>query len=108
MSQENVELIRCAIQLFNEDPASDAALDLLDPEVVWEENNPFYPGLDRFYRGRDGYLRWLRQAVIDPFEEFEILTDRLETSATRYRLAFGCAGKVAAAESRSRCRSFSW
>ena len=78
MSQENVELIERAIEVFNEDPASDAALYLLDPEVAWEENNPFYPGLERVYRGRDGYLRWLQQAVTEPFQEFEIIIDKLE------------------------------
>jgi ketosteroid isomerase-like protein len=78
MSQENVELIHRAIEVFNEDPASDEALSLLDPEVAWEENNPFYPGLEPVYRGWEGYLRWLQQAVIEPFQEFEIITDRLE------------------------------
>jgi len=78
MSQENVELIERAIQVFNENPASDQALSLLDAEVAWEENNPFYPGLDSVYRGHEGYLRWLQQAVVEPFQEFEILIDRLE------------------------------
>src|SRR5436190_18760842 len=78
MSQENVELLERAIAAFNEDPGSDEALALLDPEVAWEENNPFYPGLERVYRGREGYLRWLQQAVIEPFQEFEIITDKLE------------------------------
>jgi hypothetical protein len=78
MSQENVELIERAIGVFNDDPASDTALSLLDPAVVWEENNPFYPGLERVYLGHDGYLRWLNQAVIEPFQEFEIISDSLE------------------------------
>jgi ketosteroid isomerase-like protein len=78
MSQENVEVIEQAIRFFNDDPASEAALSLLDPDVAWEENSPFYPGLAPIYRGRDGYLRWLKQAVIEPFEEFKIITDRLE------------------------------
>jgi ketosteroid isomerase-like protein len=78
MSRENVEVAEQAIEVFNQDPASDAALSLLDPEVVWEENTPFYPGLEQVYRGREGYLRWLRQAVMEPFEEVKIVTERVE------------------------------
>jgi ketosteroid isomerase-like protein len=73
-----VEVVRQANQAFNRDPAGEAALSLLHPALVWEENSTFYPGLEPVYRGHDGYLRWLRQAVIEPFQEVAAVTNSFE------------------------------
>ena len=78
MSRENVEVVQRANEVFNRDPGGEEALSLLDSELEWEENSPFYPGLEPLYRGHDGYLRWVRAAVIDPFEKVEAITDVVE------------------------------
>jgi len=37
-------------------------LDRLHPDLEWEENPDVYPGLDRIYRGHDGFLKRDRDA----------------------------------------------
>ena len=61
MSQETVEILRTAYAAWN---AGDrrSMLDDIDPDVAWEQNLDV-AGLDRVYRGHDGFLRWVQEAV---------------------------------------------
>jgi hypothetical protein len=52
MSQENVEVVRRAVEAFNR---REVPLELLHPEVEWIED-PRYPGAQS-YRGREGVER---------------------------------------------------
>jgi ketosteroid isomerase-like protein len=52
MSEENVDILRRAIDAFNR---REMWLDYLDPDVEWIED-PRYPGAQT-YRGRDGVQR---------------------------------------------------
>lgn len=56
MSQENVEVVRRAIEAFNR---REIALDWFDPEVEWIED-PRYPGAETFH-GPAGVERSVRQ-----------------------------------------------
>jgi ketosteroid isomerase-like protein len=70
MSQENVEIVRRMNQALNTGKP-EVALPLLDPDVEWEENHPVWPGLDSVYRGHEGVARWLKAAVLEPWQSFE-------------------------------------
>jgi ketosteroid isomerase-like protein len=69
MSEENVEIVRGANDAFHRGP--EGVLPFLDPEVEWEENNPVWPGLDPVYRGHTGFVRWLQEAILEPWQSFE-------------------------------------
>jgi len=69
MSQENVEAVHTAFDAWNRGDVQ-AALDHLHPDVEWEENPDVYPGLDRIYRGHDGFLKRQRDAF-DMWEWFK-------------------------------------
>jgi uncharacterized protein len=61
VSQENVEIVRTAFDAWNRGDLQ-ATLEHLHPDLEWEENPDLYPGLDRIYRGRDGFLKRQRDA----------------------------------------------
>jgi ketosteroid isomerase-like protein len=68
MSQENVALMRRALEAFNSgDP--DAVAELAHPEAQLEENTP---GLDRVYVGPEGFRQWYQEAVIEAWEDFRV------------------------------------
>jgi hypothetical protein len=52
MSQENVEIVRQAVEAFNR---REVPVELLDPEIEWIED-PRYPGAQT-YRGPEGVER---------------------------------------------------
>jgi ketosteroid isomerase-like protein len=74
MSQENVELVTAALETWNSrwrDGDPDTALDMLDPDVVFDfSGNVFNP---RVLRGHDGY-RQLMAEVAEVWDEvtFEV------------------------------------
>src|SRR5437588_9062713 len=71
MSQEkNVETLQTAYHAWNRGDLH-SVLDHLHPDVEWEENPDVYPGLDRIYRGHDGFLKRQRDAF-DVWEWFRV------------------------------------
>jgi SnoaL-like domain len=76
MSQENVELMRRALEAFNSgDP--DAMAAFAHPEGQMEENNSVFPGLDRVYVGPEGFRQWYRTVVIEAWEDFRVDVEEL-------------------------------
>jgi len=75
MSQENVEIVRRMFPTLveqREDPAK-LRLDYLDPDVEWETR---WPGLPRFFHGREGVREWVGR-VLEPMEmDLELLDVR--------------------------------
>jgi ketosteroid isomerase-like protein len=69
VSQENVEAVHIAFDAWNRGDVQ-TALDYIHPDVEWEENPEVYPGLDRIYRGHDGFLKRQRDAF-DMWEWFK-------------------------------------
>jgi ketosteroid isomerase-like protein len=67
MSQENVETARIAYEAWNRRELQ-SVLDLLHPDVVWEENVQVFTGMDRIYRGHEGFLKWDREAFSEVWE----------------------------------------
>jgi ketosteroid isomerase-like protein len=65
MSEENVEIVRKAIDAFDRGDL-DAWLGFLSPEVVWE-SLPL-PGFRDVYRGRAGAREW-RELLLEVFKE---------------------------------------
>jgi ketosteroid isomerase-like protein len=77
MSQENVEIVRRAVQAFNR---HEIELEFFHPEVEWIEN-PRFPGA-KTYRGRDGVKRsvedwWDTWALVMRVEEIVDAGDRV-------------------------------
>ncbi|MDQ2939117.1 MAG: nuclear transport factor 2 family protein [Actinomycetota bacterium] len=67
MSQENVERIRIGFEAFNRGDM-DTLLAGVHPEVIWEENTPAFTGLDRVYRGHEGFKQWVAD-VLEAWED---------------------------------------
>jgi ketosteroid isomerase-like protein len=68
MSQENVEIVRTALEAF-EQGGIDATLRFYDPEVTWREAEDEPEG--ETYRGHDG-LRALVRKWLVPFDDLRI------------------------------------
>jgi ketosteroid isomerase-like protein len=71
MSQENVESARMAYEAWNRRELQ-SVLDLFHPDVVWEENLQVFPGMDRIYRGHEGFLKWDRDAFSEVWESIAV------------------------------------
>ena len=69
MSQENVELVRRALDVFNR---GEDALDLLDPEIVWTTTGLFVE--PDIYRGHGDVRRYV-EALRNEFEELHVEPD---------------------------------
>ena len=67
MSEENVELVRGAIEAFS-DEGIDAALEYLDPEIEWWA--PLEWLEDRLYRGHEG-VRELAAFWSQQFDQYQ-------------------------------------
>ena len=67
MSQENVEIVRQAVEAFNREDA-DAFVALAGLNVEWEDAI-FWSGVTRTYRGRQELREWFNQ-VLEPWENF--------------------------------------
>ena len=66
MSQENVEIVRRAIDAYNR---GQDALDLFDPKIEWVTTGRFVE--PDTYRGHEEVRRYL-QALRDDFEELQV------------------------------------
>jgi ketosteroid isomerase-like protein len=73
MSQENVEIVRRAIEVFNRD-GPEAAAAFLDPEIEWHDV-PEQPDAG-VHHGLNGFLAAVEQFTGD-FEYFRILLDEI-------------------------------
>ena len=73
MSQENIDLVRRAIDTFNRRDMT-SFLDLLDPDVEWVPILAVLEG--RVYRGHKEVQRWVEE--LDPdWEFFEVYSEEL-------------------------------
>ena len=63
MSEENVELVRKVIQIWNADP-SNPPYEYLDSEIEWETR---WPGLPRYFYGHEGVKEWVDR-VLEPMQ----------------------------------------
>jgi ketosteroid isomerase-like protein len=76
MALDRVEIVRLAIKVFNREWQSlgEGATfwaEYVDPDVVWEENEPAFTGLERVYRGHEGLVRWFRE-VLEPWDLYSV------------------------------------
>jgi ketosteroid isomerase-like protein len=72
MSQENVEIVRLALEAFAKQ-GPEAVLPFLDPNVIVFD--PDLPGAGSF-EGHDGFLAFTEQ-VLDAFEDYRVESERL-------------------------------
>jgi ketosteroid isomerase-like protein len=70
VSKQNVETLRVAYDAWNQGDLR-AVLDEMHPDVEWEENPDVYPGLDRMYKGHDGFMK-RQQDAFDAWEWFRV------------------------------------
>jgi ketosteroid isomerase-like protein len=66
-----VETARMAYEAWNRRELQ-SVLDLFHPDVVWEENLQIFPGVDRIYRGHEGFLKWDRDAFSEVWESIAV------------------------------------
>jgi ketosteroid isomerase-like protein len=79
MSQENVEIVRRAYELFNEGgPEAMISAGIWSPEIVWDFSPSEIPGLG-VYRGHDEVRAFFEEDWFGafPFEEWEVELDQL-------------------------------
>ena len=69
MSEENVELVRRAYELWNHNE-TDEFLESAHPDLVYTTSGVF-PGFDPVYRGREG-LAQFRETMLEAWESFHI------------------------------------
>jgi ketosteroid isomerase-like protein len=80
MSEENVELVRRAINAFNRRDV-DAFVATASPDVEWEDAI-FWSGVTRIYRGRAGLRDWFNQ-VLEPWESIHVEADEIAEADDR-------------------------
>jgi ketosteroid isomerase-like protein len=79
MSQENVEIVRRAYELFNEGgPEAVISAGIWSPEIVWDFSPSEIPGLG-VYRGHDEVRAFFEEDWFGafPFEKWEVELDQL-------------------------------
>jgi ketosteroid isomerase-like protein len=69
MSQQNVEIVRQAVEAFNREDAH-AFVALASPNVEWEDAI-FWSGVTRTYWGREELREWFNQ-VLEPWESLHV------------------------------------
>jgi len=98
MSQENVELVRRAYEVFNEGgPEAVIRAGIWSPEIVWDFRPSEIPGLG-VYRGHDEVRAFFEE---DWFEEWEVELDELvdhgdQVTAVHRQRGLGASSGVAA------------
>ena len=85
MSQENIVVVRAAIEAVNKrDP--DAFLECLDPEVVWDDTEG-WAGLRGVYRGQAEVRDWFQAALVDPWDSLHIAVEEITEASDGHRLS---------------------
>ena len=87
MSQENLEIVRRAIDAYNR---GQDALDLFDPEIKWVTTGRFVE--PDTYRGHEEVRRYL-QALRDDFEELHLEPHELVDSGDHVIAPVRCTGR---------------
>jgi ketosteroid isomerase-like protein len=87
MSEENVEVVRQAVDALNRRDA-DAFVALARPDVEWKEPTDPFPGLRPIYHGRDGVREWLVEAFLELWESFHVEIEEITESGDD-RVFFG-------------------
>jgi ketosteroid isomerase-like protein len=103
MSEENVELVRRAYEVFNEGgPEAVIRAGLWSPEIVFDFSPSEIPGLG-VYRGHDEVRAFFEDDWFGafPFEEWEVVLDELvehgdEVIAVHHQRGLGASSGVAA------------
>jgi ketosteroid isomerase-like protein len=88
VSQENVEIVRRAIEVFNRD-GPEAATAFMDPEIEWHDM-PEQPDAS-VHHGQEGFLEAVEQFA-GGFEDFRVLIDEIfdhGDQVTTYHRTFG-------------------
>jgi ketosteroid isomerase-like protein len=75
MSQENVEIVRAAMETWNQGDL-DAALEYVSQEWEWHTARLF-PGTDAVYRGKQGFTRFWN-TFREPWESIRVQVERIE------------------------------
>jgi ketosteroid isomerase-like protein len=75
MSRQNVEVVR-RLHAAGMRLDVEAFVECCHPELEWEENTPFYPGLRSRYLGHEGAREWFTDALVEPWSEMRL--ERLE------------------------------
>jgi ketosteroid isomerase-like protein len=85
MSEENVEVVRKAIEAFNRRDVEGVVADV-SPDVEWEDSM-FWSGTVRTYRGKEGLREWMNQ-VLEPWESLHVELEEI-TEAPNDRVFYG-------------------
>ncbi|HEX2358924.1 MAG TPA: nuclear transport factor 2 family protein [Solirubrobacterales bacterium] len=86
MSQENIDVIREAVDALNRRDV-DAFIAFARPDVEWKEPTDPFPGLRPIYHGRDGVREWLEEAFLELWESFHVEVGEI-TEASDDRVFF--------------------
>ena len=93
MSEENVEIVLKVIDAVNRRDR-DAFMACLHPDVEWrEESGDPFPGLRGVYRGRAEVRAWFDEAVLEPWESFDIEVEEI-TQASDSQVFIGIRGSA--------------
>lgn len=93
---DELEIVRAAYAAWNSGDLT-PALNHLHPDVEWHPSEVF-PGLEPFYSGHEGVLRW-REDLVAPFESFVVTIKdiRLEGDVVIARVHFDAVGAASGA-----------
>jgi ketosteroid isomerase-like protein len=80
MSQENVEKVQEGYSAWNRSDM-DGMLALLHPDIEYVTSGVF-PDLDKVYRGRDGWKRFVREFLV-PWESVKIAVEGVRESGDK-------------------------
>jgi len=69
MAREHVDVVLRGLEAFNRGDI-EGLVEVVDPEVVWEEGGTVFPDLPPAYHGREGVRRWWQDAIVDAWASF--------------------------------------
>jgi ketosteroid isomerase-like protein len=90
MSQEDVEIIRAAMETWNRADL-EGALEYVSPDWQWHPAQLF-PGTDAVYRGKQGFTRFWN-TFREPWESIRVEIERIEDLGGRVLVLFMFYGK---------------
>jgi ketosteroid isomerase-like protein len=109
MSQENVEVIRRAVEAVNRRDG-DAFVATASPDVEWEDS-VFWSEVPRIYRGTAELRDWFNQVVLVPWESLHCeVVDITEVAddCVFFGLVLTARGKDSHVETQQRAWSVTW